>query len=580
MKHISFLLLIMIFFACEKEKTNEQPLPKPKVFPEYNESIILKKDKAKYVPQERVNFTTNKIISGAVVRYKYLGKLLEEHDMSAQSWSWTPPSTDFRGYMVEIVEKTNAGEEVLATVAVDVSSDWTKFPRYGFLSKFGNLSETEVEAVIGNLKDHHINGLQFYDWHKKHHWPLPMEDNQPATAWKDIFWRDIYLSTIQNYIAEAKSNNMASMLYNLLFGAWNDFEQDGVSPQWMVYNDKLHRHPNMHELNGQQSDILIADPSNEHWQNYIFQKTASVYEHLDFDGWHLDQLGNRGTVYDYNGYSLSLKSGYHDFLNKLSLRFPEKKMVQNAVDQYGQEEILSTPVHFAYTETWSASQYKDLASILETNATFSGGKLNTVLAAYMNYDLQSGNFNTSAVLLTDAIIFAFGGSHLELGEHMLSSEYFPNSKLTMDNELKTKLRKYYDFMTAYQNLLRDGGTFAYPTVRSSSSAVSINSWPPTVAKIAVVEKQQEDRNILHLLNFDGVTSMNWRDNTGAQQAPKPKVDFELEIPVAQTITKVWFATPDVNGGASEELSFTQSGTKVTLRVPYMQYWGMLVFEHN
>ena len=41
---------------------------------------------------------------------------------------------------------------------------------------------------------------------------------------------------------------------------------------------------------------------------------------------------------------------------------------------------------------------------------------------------------------------------------MLCKEYFPNENLTMSEELKTAMVRYYDFLTSYQNLLRDGGT--------------------------------------------------------------------------------------------------------------------------
>ena len=63
--------------------------------------------------------------------------------------------------------------------------------------------------------------------------------------------------------------------------------------------------------------------------------------------------------------------------------------------------------------------------------------MNTVFAAYMNYNKADnrGEFNTPGILLTDAVMFALGGSHLELGgDHMLCKEYFPNENLTMSEE--------------------------------------------------------------------------------------------------------------------------------------------------
>ena len=68
--------------------------------------------------------------------------------------------------------------------------------------------------------------------------------------------------------------------------------------------------------------------------------------------------------------------------------------------------------------------------------------------------------------MTNAVIFAFGGAHLELGEHMLGKEYFPNSNLAMKSDLQKALPAYYDFMVAYQNLLRNGGSFSVVSVSS------------------------------------------------------------------------------------------------------------------
>src|SRR5699024_894092 len=142
-------------------------------------------------------------------------------------------------------------------------------------------------------------------------------------------------------------------------------------------------------------------------------------------------LGNRGTLYNYEGYRIDLGDAYKDFLVSLENLFPGKKLVLNAVDQYEQQDILESPVDFAYSEIWSRYQYQDLAKVILENYEYSNNELNTVLAAYMNYNSQDGSFNSPSVLMTDAVIFAFGGAHLELGEHMLSSEYFPNDKLEM-----------------------------------------------------------------------------------------------------------------------------------------------------
>lgn len=545
----------------------------------YQEVLGFTKDKAKYNPGEEVTFSVNGTHQNTVVRYKYLGEVVAEENLASRTWTWTPPSEDFRGYMVELVKTTDGEETVLGTVGIDVSSDWTKFPRYGFLSEFGNVSAAERSDVLNNLKDYHINGIQYYDWHSKHHIPLPTDENgNPADSWTDLFNREVYFETVEDYVESAKEKNMASMFYNLLFGAWHPEEGDGFEEEWLIFNDRIHNSVNKHGL-GDLGDILITDPSNEEWQNYIFDETEVVYSNLDFAGWHLDQLGNRGTVYDYQGYEVPLPETYHDFLVELNDEFPEKKMVLNAVDQYGQKKILNSPVDFAYTEVWSRYQYQDLVQVIKENNEYSDGELNTVLAAYMNYDAQEGNFNTPSVLMADAVIFAFGGAHLELGEHMLSSEYFPNTKLSMTSELSEKLKEYYDFQVAYQNLLRDGGTFNMPSVSTPSEDITLNNWPPVFSQTAAVGKQFSDKQVVHLLNFDGVSTLQWRDNSKIQTAPNVRESFEVQIETNQTPSKVWFASPDVDGGASQELEFTQTGNKISVEVPYLEYWSMIVLEY-
>ena len=573
-----FLISFVLVMSCNKDDestTKQQQIPSQPF--NYVEVLNLKKDKAKYNPGETVLFSVNSLNPNTVIRYKFLGQLIHEQPLTATSWQWSPPSDDFKGYMIELVETFDGEERVIGTTAVDVSSDWTKFPRYGFLSDFGEISEAQRNSVLANLKDFHINGLQYYDWHAKHHIPLPLDDNgNPENSWVDLFNREVKFETVDGYINAGHDLNMASMFYNLLFGAWHPQQDDGFSEQWLLYDDVFHNNVNSHDL-GDFGNILVANPKNDAWQNYIFDKTADVYNHLNFDGWHLDQLGDRGNVYDYGGYQIDLKTGFNEFLTALTDRFPNKKNVLNAVDQFGNDNILSTPVDFAYSEVWSRVQYADLIQVILENNEASNNQLNTVLAAYMNYESSEGYFNTPSVLLADAAIFAFGGAHLELGEHMLSREYFPSNNLQMDDDLKNALREYYDFMTAYQNLLRDGGELTMPSV--SSNELGINNWPPVFGNIATVAKQLENKQAFQLLNFNGVSTFNWRDNEKIQTQPNAYYNIEMTISSNRPVSKVWFASPDYNGGASQEIEFNKNGDSVTFTLPYINYWSMVVFEN-
>ncbi|GET28655.1 hypothetical protein SD074_08570 [Prolixibacter sp. SD074] len=203
-------------------------------------------------------------------------------------------------------------------------------------------------------------------------------------------------------------------------------------------------------------------------------------------------------------------------------------MVMNAVNQYGQANILSTPVNFAYTEVWSPNDtYEDLANIIQNNAKMGAAGTRTVLAAYMDYDKanSTGYFNTPGVLMTDAVIFAFGGSHLELGEHMLAKEYFPNNNLLMRADLKEALTTYYDFQVAYENLLHAEGDFNNPAMTSLDGQIDINSWPPQTGSVSVVGKDLGSTQVINLLNYMDATSLTWRDASGTQPFQRVIKDF-------------------------------------------------------
>ena len=94
-----------------------------------------------------------------------------------------------------------------------------------------------------------------------------------------------------------------------------------------------------------------------------------------------------------------------------------------------------------------------------------------------------------------------------------------------------------------------------------------------------MENKWSNKQIVHLLNFDGVSTLRWRDNERLQTPPNVKKDFTIEIESGQTPSKVWFASPDIDGGASQELEFTQVGNKISVEVPYLEYWSMIVLEY-
>lgn len=588
MKSFVFVFVWLLAAGCEKNKpvTNvPAEFPANPVGSKYNKVDIFT-DKSVYSPGQDVTFQLNhaQLPTGSKVRYKYLNTPIGEAGITANSWIWKPPVADFKGYTVEVFSTSNNEETIHAVTGVDVSSDWKKFPRYGFLSKFPQMTDAQVSGIIDTLNRYHINGLQFYDWHKKHHNPLPMIGGVPMQSWKDIINRDIYLTTIQKYIEKARSKNMKNMFYNLIYGTWNDGEADGVQKEWYVFKDVNRTNRDFHPLPMPPfvSNIFLVDPSNTSWQQYIKEENQKVYANLAFDGFHMDQLGDRGNLFSYNGASVNLASTYKPFINAMKAGHPQKDIVMNAVNQYGQQGIAESAAGFLYSEVWAPFEsYNDLSNLIKQNNTLSNGTKNTVLAAYVNYEMANNNgfFNTPSVLLTNAVIFAFGGAHLELGEHMLGKEYFPNDNLKMRPDLRASLGAYYDFLVSYQNLLRDGGSFNVVDVKSADNKMSIGAWPAGAGSVAAFGKTVGNNQVLHLINFRDSKTQSWRDNSGIQVSPQLISDAKIVIEVTGTVKNVWMASPDLLGGASMKLNFKQSGNAVSITLPGLHYWDMIVLEY-
>lgn len=591
MQVLIIILTVFLQLACQKtdnsEKNNQNSgAPDNPETPAYT-NVQIQTDKAVYNPGEEVIFSMDisNLPDNAKVRYKHADKIVEEVGISEFSWKWIPPVTDFQGYMAEVFTLENGTEKIYATIGIDVSSDWTKFPRYGFISEFPQMTAQETDDIIGNLNRFHINGLQFYDWHNKHHRPLPVFSGEPANVWKDIGNRDIYFKTVENYIASAHNRNMKTMFYNLVYGAWQKAEEDGVKKEWYIYNDNTRVNQDILQMQSPPfiSNLFLLNPANNEWQQYLGFENQKVYQHLNFDGYHMDQLGDRGTRYTYNGTLVNLDQTFLPFIEAIKARHPDKHLVMNAVNQYGQEGIAKSSTGFLYTEVWSPNdKYSDLANIIQVNNAHSNNTKNTVLAAYMNYDLaeNQGFFNTPAVLLTNAVIFAFGGAHLELGEHMLGKEYFPNNNLKMKGDLQAALPDYYDFLVAYQNLLRDGGSFNTIPVKSLDGKVPVENWPANQGSVASVCRKVEEKQVIHLINFKDSKTQEWRDNQGIQAIPALVKNAQFAVSVSSPVRKIWMASPDIIGGASREINFKQSGDRVVFTLPELKYWSMIVLEYE
>lgn len=574
-------LAVVALAACNGLTPSEQTvsLDNLPVASELKE-ISFSSDKARYNPGDEVVFTSSVSKKDLGIRYWHLGEVIEENFVSnTREWKWTPPANDFKGYMAELVGKDADGKLVsLGTCAVDVSSDWTRFPRYGYLGTFCNAPNVKREKVISKLNRHHINGLQYYEWAYDHHHPLCGTPENPEPEWdKYLTGSTCQLEVIQGYIKLGHDHNIASMFYDLNNGVFEWCEQDGCGSTWYTYTDKNHTNKDYHPLDVPpfRSNLYLVDPSLDAWLEYFARQIDDVYKVFDFDGFHIDQLGNRGKIYDYNGNPVYLPDGYAKMIKAMKTAQPDKILAFNAVSGWGQKEIASAPVSFLYNEVWDTN-YGAIKRTLDENRAIDPSR-NTVLAAYM-HSANDGYFNIPAVLLTEAVMFAMGASHIELGETLICDIYWPACKMKLKPELELALVKYYDFLTAYENILRDGGKEF--KLKITSSDIPVTYWEPSQGSVNVYGSQKDGKIMIHLLNFCDAVHMNWRDDKRNQAEPKAIEEFSITVPTIKAVKKVWAASPDIAGGAPQELEFkeNQAKTAITVTVPYLKYWTMIVVE--
>ena len=544
-------------------------------------------DKAMYAPGETVRITaTGTPTDNTFVRYRCGDQIIQSDPVRSTEWTWAAPLEDGRGYLVEVYrQKDDTTEQIVGTIGVDVSSDWRLYPRYGFVATFDKSKTNEVIASeMAFLNRCHINGVQFQDWHWKHHYPAPVKNGQLLSEFTDIANRMNSTAVIKEYIRVQHAYGMKSIFYNLCFGALDDAEQDGVKmKEWGLYNDPNHGYQDRHGLpSSWKSDIYLLDPGNEEWLNYLADRNEEVYQHFDFDGYQIDQLGWRGgDRYTYSGQTVIFNNAYAKFVNAMHDRHPNKDLIMNSVGSFGSQAILGTghPV-LAYNECWDYEKnFSDLRNIVKANDVYSSGKAKTVFAAYMNYSMDNCEFNTPGVLLTDAVMFALGGGHLELGDHMLCREYFPYTGVRMSEGLRTQIIRYYDFHTAYENWLRGGGKEEQLNVTvGEGKNVGLVAWPPKMGKLTTFCRKQDDAYVLHLLNFLNADSESWRDMNGTMPAPRVVTKLPLEVPIADKVSHIYVASPDYHAGALVELPFEQQNGVVKFTLPQLKYWDMIVIK--
>lgn len=596
------------------------------------ENIIT--DKSRYHPGDTVKLTirignnNGEPVKNAVLKLKafHLGEETgKEESLSLPALSpgektvdfaWQTPEEDYTGYLLKLsLEGKWGGMAESGTVGVDVSSTVLKFPRYGYLSDFSQNADTQ--SAIQAMTEYHINAIEYYDWQYLHHQPLAegITADSPG-VWKDWSGREIYGTTIADYIQYAHNANMINMAYNMIYAGTDTFFRDKEGNPTEAEQWKLYFAPDNGRGQGEftfhmgtspsgNGNLYFLNPLNPSWQKYIFAQENKIFDAFAFDGWHGDTVGDWGKMTTADGKPLGFQEdgepvylvtdAYTQFLNAAKEALGDKYLSFNPVGAQGIENANKSKTDILYAEFWpwdkdregnTYDTYYSLAKEVERSfadsksLSFDGKGKSLVVKAYINYDKTVGNMNNPGVILAAAAVYSAGGSRLEIGngDHMLHKEYYPDDNIPMSDELKKYMKGFADFIVAYENVLRDGQA---PTDNEVILEGYNTSRDGKADAVWTYTKADETGEVLHMINLLG-TDNQWRDERGKKSAPREIQNIRVKYYTEKEVNKAWLASPDRDGGMSSRLKLTkgrdEKGSFLEFTIPALTYWNMVYFQ--
>ena len=484
--------------------------------------------------------------------------------------TWTPPRDAPRGYGLTL--RLFEGDAVIAnaSTAFDVLERWTQAPRYGFLSEF-QPGRDDAEATMDWLVRYHINGLQFYDWQYRHEALLP-----PADSYTDPLGRRLSLATVKYLIDAAHTHNIATMPYTAIYGASPAFFQQ-------------HRDWALFQATGEPFEfgdgfLYIMDPSPDSpWSEHLLSEFARVLDETTFDGIHIDQYGAPQVGQNATGERVDLAEAFPAFIDQTAALVHEKRgdagtVIFNAVRNWPVDTVAPADQDVVYIEVWEPYRdFMDLHRLVTRAQTLGNGKP-VILAAYMHPD------HGANVRLANAIVFASGGYHLELGEPkaMLADPYFPKFG-RMGGDTQALMRRYYDFLVRYENRLALGTQDATGDRRDAVQIEGVETHSRQgYDQVAVVVRQGGGFETFSLINLLGLEHGYWEEALPA--GPTPQTNLAVRISVSSTVAGVWAASPDSHSLPAQTLTFTtetdDNGSYVAFTLPGLDYWQMIVLDYG
>lgn len=536
-------------------------------------SVYVMPDKAFYRPNETAHWTVSAAEGSRIeARVMYLNTLVERLSaplVNGQGMlSWTPPPEAPRGYGL-IIDITDPDGQVMAarTTAFDVLNHWIEAPRYGFFSDFHPARDNDA-ATLDWLLRHHINGVQFYDWQYRWEDLLPESD-----LFDDGLGRPQSMTTIRRLIDLAHRHNIAAMPYTAIYGASMAFYRQ--HPEWGFFDAAGEPY-----LFGDNFIAIMNPTPDAPWNQHLLAEFADVLDHTAFDGIHIDQYGSPKIGFDSAGSRIDLAEIMPQFIDQTAELVQERRgeagaVLFNAVGNWPIETVAPSRQTASYIEVWPPyNDYLDLNRMI-TNAQQWGDGKPVILAAYIPPE-RAINWR-----LANAVIFASGGFHIETGEPeaMLADPYFPRFGL-LSGDQQALFNRYYDFLVRYENVLSINTTAGSYERHNAVDLGDVRTRGiRSRDRVVPIVRAGSGFETFSLINFLGIDASDWNAPTTA--APTPQTDLTVHIMVSRPVRSVWTASPDDPATMDAALlPFTVENGLLSLRLPRLNYWTMIVVEYE
>ena len=208
------------------------------------------------------------------------------------------PGDDFTGYFVEatFTPDGSTSSQGYGSSAIDISSTWVHYPRYGYISEFfdGQTGGRDQQIIDTLTREFHINGMQYYDWQYRHDTPITPNGDSTWTDWRESL--TISKAVLQDLIQKGHDRGAAAMPYMTMYAGLVNYQDHGVSQSWGLFSSS-----------GEQFNFInkffAFNPMNVDWQNFMLPQYSRTLSFLNWDGVHLDTYGTMGdgNYFDANG---------------------------------------------------------------------------------------------------------------------------------------------------------------------------------------------------------------------------------------------------------------------------------------